>query len=178
MSRLTEPRYRPQPLTAMSSTLRAHILVLSDAASRGEREDLAGPAVRQVLEAHGWTVEATEILPDEFGKIRDRLVALADRGDCDGVFTTGGTGVAPRDVTPDVTRAVIKREIPGLAELMRAEGVKKTRTAALSRAVCGVRRRTLIVNLPGSPQGAAESLESIIDILPHVVDLIQGRTKH
>jgi molybdenum cofactor synthesis domain-containing protein len=92
--------------------------------------------------------------------------------------TTGGTGVGPRDVTPEATRAVIEKEIPGLAELMRAEGVKKTRRAALSRGVVGVRKGKLIVNLPGSPRGARESLESILDLLPHVVDLIQGRTAH
>ncbi|MBI4165672.1 MAG: MogA/MoaB family molybdenum cofactor biosynthesis protein [Acidobacteria bacterium] len=162
----------------MPSTLRAHILVLSDAASRGEREDHSGPAVRRLLEAHGWMVAAIEILPDEYGEIRDRLVLLAERDECDGIFTTGGTGVAFRDVTPDATRAVIEREIPGLAELMRAEGLKKTRKAVLSRAVCGVRKQTIIVNLPGSPQGAAESLESIIDLLPHVVDLMKGKTEH
>jgi len=162
----------------MPSPLRAYILVLSDAASRGEREDRSGPAVRGVLEAHGWMVEATQILPDELEQIRDRLIALSDAGDCDGVFTTGGTGLAARDVTPEATRAVIEREIPGLAELMRSEGIKKTRTAALSRGVVGVRKGTVIVNLPGSPQGAAESLGSIIDLLPHVVDLIQGRTEH
>jgi molybdenum cofactor synthesis domain-containing protein len=139
----------------MPASLRACILVLSDAASRGEREDRSGRR-RKVLEAHGWH-PAIQILPDEVGRIRDRLIALSDQNDCDGVFTTGGTGLATRDVTPEATRAVIKREIPGLAELMRAEGAKKTRTAALSRGVVGVRKNTIIVNLPGSPQGAAES---------------------
>jgi len=158
--------------------LRAKILVLSDASSRGERADLSGPAVRGLLEARGWQVAAIEILPDDLDTIRQRLEALAEAEDCDAIVTTGGTGVAPRDVTPEATRAVIEKELPGLAELMRAEGVKKTRRAALSRGVVGVRKGKLIVNLPGSPRGARESMESILDLLPHVVDLIQGRTSH
>jgi molybdenum cofactor synthesis domain-containing protein len=158
--------------------LRAQILVLSDASSRGERADLSGPAVREVLEVRGWQVAAIEILPDDLDTIRQRLEALTDGDDCDAVVTTGGTGVAPRDVTPEATRAVIEKEIPGLAELMRAEGIKKTRRAVLSRGVVGVRKGKLIVNLPGSPRGAIESIESIVDLLPHVIDLIQGRTYH
>jgi molybdenum cofactor synthesis domain-containing protein len=158
--------------------LRAKILVLSDASSCGESPDLSGPAVRELLEARGWQVAAIEILPDDLNTIRQRLEALTDADDCDVVVTTGGTGVGPRDVTPEATRAVIEKEIPGLAELMRAEGVEKTRRAALSRGVVGVRKGKLIVNLPGSPRGARESLESILDLLPHVVDLIQGRTAH
>ena len=158
--------------------LHAYILVLSDAASRGEREDLSGPAVRDLLEANGWQVAPIEILPDDFETIRQRLDALTGVAGCDVVITAGGTGVAPRDVTPEATRAVIEKEIPGLAELMRAEGVKKTRRAALSRGLVGFRHGKLIVNLPGSPRGARKSLESILDLLPHVVDLIQGRTAH
>jgi molybdopterin adenylyltransferase len=157
---------------------RATILVLSDASSRGERPDLSGPVVREILEARGWQVAATEILPDDLRLIQRKLEALTDGDDCDVVVTAGGTGVGPRDVTPEATRAVIEKDIPGLAELMRAEGVKKTRRAALSRGVVGVRKARLIVNLPGSPKGARESLESIVDLLPHVVDLIQGRTAH
>ncbi len=157
---------------------RAKILILSDAASRGERVDLSGRAVRKVLEARGWQVAGLEILPDDLETIRRHLEALATADDCDAVITSGGTGVGPRDVTPEATRAVIEKEIPGLAELMRAEGVKKTRRAALSRGVVGVRNAKLIVNLPGSPRGAQESLASIVDLLPHVIDLIQGRTAH
>ena len=162
----------------MTALLRARILVLSDASSRGERADLSGPAVRELLEAHGWQVAAIEILPDDLDTLRQRLEALTDADDCDAVVTAGGTGVGPRDVTPEATRAVVEKEIPGLAELMRAEGVKKTRRAVLSRGVVGVRKGKLIVNLPGSPRGARESIESIVDLMPHVVDLIQGRTFH
>lgn len=157
---------------------RATILVLSDAASRGERVDLSGPVVRELLEARGWQVGAIEILPDDLETIRRRLEMLTAGEVCDAIVTSGGTGVGPRDVTPEATRAVIEKEIPGLAELMRAEGIKKTRRAALSRGLVGVRGGKLIVNLPGSPKGARESLESLIDLLPHVVDLIQGRTTH
>jgi molybdopterin adenylyltransferase len=158
--------------------MRAQILVLSDAASRGERADLSGPAVRDALEAARWQVTAIEVLPDDLITIQQKLAALTDANDCDAVFTSGGTGMGPRDVTPEATRAVIEKDIPGLAELMRAEGLKKTRRAVLSRGIVGVRKGKLIVNLPGSPRGARESLESILDLLPHVVDLIQGRTSH
>lgn len=158
--------------------MRATILVLSDAVSRGQRTDLSGPAVRDLLEARGWHVAAVDVLPDDLNSITQKLEALTDADDCDAVITSGGTGLGPRDVTPEAARAVMEKEIPGLAELMRAEGMKKTRRAALSRGVVGVRRGKVIVNLPGSPRGARESLESIVDLLPHVVDLIQGRTAH
>src|SRR5580658_10001033 len=125
----------------MASSLRAKVLVLSDAASRGAREDLSGPAIRTLLEEYGWRVDSVEILPDNFETIRDRLKILTAAGDCDAVFTSGGTGVGPNDVTPEATRAVIEIEIPGLAELMRSEGVKKTRRAVLSRGVVGVSQR-------------------------------------
>jgi molybdopterin adenylyltransferase len=158
--------------------LRAKILVLSDRASRGERADRSGRAVREILERGGWTVAAVEILPDEFESIRRRLEALTDADDCDAVFTSGGTGLAARDVTPEATRAILEKEAPGLAELMRAEGLKKTRLAALSRGVAGARKGKLIVNLPGSVRGATESLESILDLLPHAIELLKGNTKH
>ncbi len=158
--------------------MHARILVLSDLGSQGQREDKSGPAVRDILEGHGWKVTALDVLPDEFDKIRDRLIDWAQSEDCDAIFTCGGTGLAPRDVTPEATRAVIETEIPGLGELMRAEGAKSTPLAALSRALAGVLKHKLIVNLPGSPRGARESLESIIDVLPHAIDQIQGRTGH
>lgn len=162
----------------MASTLRAKILVLSDSAANGQREDLSGPAVRESLEARGWTVRGRQVLPDDPEQIRRSLEAWTDSDDCDAVFTTGGTGLGPRDLTPEVTRRITEREVPGLAELMRAEGVKKNRRAALSRGLVGVRKGKLIVNLPGSVRGAKESLEAILDLLPHAVDMVQGRTEH
>ncbi len=118
-----------------------------------------------------------QIVPDEQALIRAKLRLWADSGTVDLILTTGGTGLAPRDRTPEATREVIEREVPGLAELMRFSGVQKTRKAALSRGVCGVRQRTLIVNLPGSPKGAKESLEAVLDILPHAVDTITGERR-
>lgn len=159
-------------------SLRAKILVLSDAASRGERPDSSGPGLRELLEAHGARVVACEILPDDFEAIRVKLDEWRRGDDCDLIVTTGGTGLAPRDVTPEATRAVIEKEVPGLAEMMRAAGLTKTRRAALSRGVAGAASGKLIVNLPGSPAGARESLESILDLLPHAIDISQGRTRH
>jgi molybdopterin adenylyltransferase len=158
--------------------MRAKILVLSDSAAAGTREDLTGPAVREFLEARGWTVAALEILPDDLERIAERLGEWSEDGGCDVVFTAGGTGFAPRDIAPEATRRIIDREIPGFGELMRAEGLKKTRRAALSRGLAGLRKGTLIVNLPGSPRGARESLDALADLLPHAIDIAQGRTEH
>jgi len=158
--------------------IRAAVVTVSDSAVAGMREDRSGPAVRERAQALGWTVSAMELVADEADQIASILRRLADSGEIAVILTTGGTGVALRDVTPEGTRNVIEREIPGLGELMRAEGLKFTPKAVLSRGLAGVRGRTLIVNLPGSPKGAVESLDAIAKLVPHVVDLLEGRTSH
>lgn len=156
----------------------AAVLTISDSTVAGTREDRSGPALRRRLEELGWSVEVAEAIPDEVGRISPRLKALADGGRVHLVLTTGGTGVAERDVTPEATRAVLDREIPGLSEQMRAEGMKSTRFAILSRGIAGTRGRVLVVNLPGSPNAAVESLNAIVDVVPHILDLLQGNTGH
>ena len=156
----------------------AAVLTISDSVSAGARADRSGPAVRERLEQLGWSVSVMEAIPDEAAEIGARLATLADGGQVSAIFTTGGTGVAPRDVTPEATRAVIDREIPGLGELMRASGRAVTPLAVLSRSVAGTRGRVLIVNLPGSPKGAVESLDAIVELVPHVLELLRGRTEH
>ena len=156
----------------------AAVLTISDSVSAGARADRSGPAVRERLEQLGWSVSVMEAIPDEASEISARLATLADGGQVSAIFTTGGTGVAPRDVTPEATRAVIDREIPGLGELMRASGRQATPLAVLSRSVAGTRGLVLIVNLPGSPKGAVESLDAIVELVPHVLELLRGRTEH
>ena len=158
--------------------IQAVILTVSDSAVSGTRADRSGPALRERVEAQGWTVRAQELVADERDEIAAVLRRWSDSPEAIVILTTGGTGVALRDVTPEATREVIEREVPGLAEVMRADGRKTTPFAVLSRGVAGLRGRTLIVNLPGSPKGAVESFDSIAKLIPHVVDLVEGRTSH
>jgi molybdenum cofactor synthesis domain-containing protein len=154
----------------------AAVLTVSDSSFRGEREDISGPAVVGCLTRHGFSVVATEIIPDEQAGIQNALALLA--AEVRLIVTTGGTGVAPRDVTPEATRAVCERVIEGVAEKMRAEGAEKTPFAALSRGVCGTRGKSLILNLPGNPRGAVDSLEAVVKLLPHALRLLGGETEH
>lgn len=156
----------------------AAVVTISDSASAGSRPDRSGPAVRERLEQLGWSVSVVEVVPDETLEIGSRLATLADGGQVSAIFTTGGTGLAPRDVTPEATRSILDREIPGFGELMRAQGRQSTPLAALSRSLAGIRGNVLIVNLPGSPKGAVESLDAIVELVPHVLELLRGRTEH
>ncbi|HMZ07899.1 MAG TPA: MogA/MoaB family molybdenum cofactor biosynthesis protein [Anaerolineales bacterium] len=158
-------------------TIRFGILTISDRSSRGEREDASGPALASFLQAENCPVVKQQILPDDESAIRKALIEWVDNEKIDIILTTGGTGFAPRDVTPEATRAVIQREAPGLAEIMRAESLKKTKHAMLSRAIAGIREQTLIINLPGSPKGAVENLQTIFPILSHAVQLLQEDPK-
>lgn len=154
--------------------MRVSIITISDSVSTGEREDLSGKSLAEKCAGLGWEVISKSVVPDDEALIRTQLLALADSKKVDAVLTTGGTGVGPRDVTPEATSAVVTKQIPGLAELMRQTGLQKTRNAALSRAICGVRGECLIINLPGSPRGAVESFEAIALLLPHAVDVLHG----
>ncbi|MCL5062039.1 MAG: MogA/MoaB family molybdenum cofactor biosynthesis protein [Nitrospiraceae bacterium] len=150
------------------------VLTLSDKGSKGEREDKSGPAIAGAIKGFG-EVKYYDILPDERDLIRQRLLEYVNKVDL--ILTTGGTGLSPRDVTPEATVDVIEREIPGIAEAMRMEGLKKTNRAMLSRAVAGVRGQTLIINLPGSPTAVKENLEVILDVIPHAIEKIKGSTE-
>ena len=160
------------------TTINVAIVTVSDSVASGTREDGSGARLRERAEALGWRVITQEVAPDEMDRIAEVLTRLADSGEVSLILTTGGTGMAARDVTPEAARTVIQREIPGLGELMRAEGRKFTPFAALARSMAGTRGRCLIVNLPGSPKGAVESLDAISKLVPHIVDLMEGRTGH
>ncbi len=154
------------------------ILTVSDSSFAGTREDLSGPALRKRCEELGWSVIETAVAPDSETEIARQLSEWADDGHVTLILTTGGTGISPRDNTPEATRAVIERELPGLSELMRSKGLEQTPFSVLSRAIAGTRKRTLIVNLPGSPKGALYSLAVIEKLVQHVINLLAGETDH
>lgn len=158
----------------MAPRWRVGILTLSDKGSRGEREDLSGPLIAQMLGDEHYEIAKTAVIPDEYKIISETLAEWADFQNLALILTTGGTGVSPRDVTPQATRSVIEFEVPGMAEVMRAKSLEKTPNAMLSRAVAGIRGRTLIVNLPGSPKGVKENLEVVLPALKHGLEKIAG----
>ena len=154
----------------------AHVITISDSSARGEREDISGPAVSEALAKAGFAVVGQTVVPDDFAEIvvAIRTAALKARL----IVTTGGTGISPRDITPEATREACERIVEGLAERMRYESMKHTPYAALSRGVCGILGESLVINVPGSPRGAVQSLGSIIALLPHALDLHEGKTAH
>ncbi len=157
-------------------TFRAAVLTVSDSCARGERNDLSGPAVARTLQEHQFAIIETRVVADDHGGIQKAIVELARKARL--VVTTGGTGISARDLTPEATRSVCGRMLEGVAERMRREGEKKTPFALLSRGVCGVCGTSLVLNLPGSPSGAVEALQSVIDVLPHAIQILAGKTEH
>jgi len=156
--------------------LTAAVITVSDSCARGDRVDLSGPAVAELLRERNFSLIGTEVIPDDQAAIQTAIAYWVKEAKL--VVTTGGTGIAERDVTPEATRAVCERLLEGVAERMRYEGAKKTPFTALSRGLCGVREKSLILNLPGSPTGAVDSLEAVIDLMPHALQLLSGNTKH
>lgn len=154
--------------------IKVAVLTMSDKGSRGEREDESGRLICEMVKEIDGDVMTHEVIPDEQNIIEERLRHFADNLKADVIITTGGTGVSPRDITPEATRNILDKEIPGLAEVMRAEGCKKTIRAAISRGLVGIRGRALIVNLPGSPKGVREGLNVILTTIPHVIEKVQG----
>jgi molybdopterin adenylyltransferase len=154
--------------------MRVAVLTISDSVAKGEREDFSGPAVVAFCRGLGWEIASALRVSDEPADIREQLRALSDTGRVDVLLTTGGTGIGPRDNTPEATQAVADRIVPGISEEMRRKGLEQTPTAVLSRGTAAVRNKTLIVNLPGSPKGAVESLEAVAHLLPHAVKVLHG----
>jgi len=162
--------------SSIPETFRAAVLTVSDSCARGERNDLSGPAVAKALQEHQFSIIETRVVADDHGAIQKAIVELARKARL--VVTTGGTGISARDVTPEATRSVCGRMLDGVSERMRREGEKKTLFAVLSRGLCGVCGTSLVLNLPGSPTGAVESLQAVIDVLPHAIQILAGRTEH
>ncbi len=154
-------------------TIRVAVLTVSDRSSRGERPDISGPALAQTVRLNQWEIVSTALVPDDQTAISKTLSAWADSGLVDLILTTGGTGFAPRDITPEATTSIVDRMAPGLAEAMRAASLSITPHAMLSRGIAGIRKNTLIINLPGSPKAALENLATITPVLPHAIELLQ-----
>jgi len=155
--------------------IKVGILTISDKGSRGEREDLSGKTIKDIIVRIEGTVEYYKIIPDEKEMIKEELIKAVDKLNLDLILTTGGTGLGKRDVTPEATLAIIEKEVPGISEIIRSESFKKTNRAILSRAVAGIRKESLIINLPGSPKGVRESLEIILEALPHGIEILKGQ---
>lgn len=153
---------------------RAAVLTVSDKCSRGEREDGSGKIIIEMLKNIDAQILAYDIVPDEAQLIKEKLIFYCDNLKVDFIFTTGGTGLGPRDVTPEATSAAAEKLVPGIAELIRLEGLKATKNASLSRGICAIRKDSIIVNLPGSPKGAKESLAAVLDIMPHALKMLKG----
>lgn len=155
--------------------IRVGILTISDKGSRGEREDLSGEVIKEIVKKINGEVKYYQIIPDEKDIIQEELIKAVDELHIELILTTGGTGLGKRDVTPEATLAIIEKEVPGISEIIRSESFKKTNRAILSRGVAGVRKKSLIINLPGSPKGVRESLEIILDALPHGIEILKGQ---
>jgi molybdenum cofactor synthesis domain-containing protein len=162
--------------SSIPDTFRAAVLTVSDSCARGERNDASGPAVARTLQEFHFAVIESRVVADDHGAIQKAIVDLARKARL--VVTTGGTGISARDVTPEATRSVCGRMLDGVSERMRREGEKKTPFSSLSRGVCGVCGTTLVLNRPGSPNGAVESLQAVIDVLPHAIQILAGKTEH
>ena len=158
--------------------MKAAVITISDGCYHKKREDTSGQKLSQMLTENQWEVVSTPIVPDELSRIQEQILDLSQDAEIDLIVTTGGTGLAPRDVTPEAIRPLLEKEISGLPELMRLRGLESTEFAALSRSLAGTRGETLILSLPGSPKGAAQSLQAVLNILPHAVDILHGRTAH